>query len=246
MKSLVIGNQKGGVGKTTLAMHIACLAKEKNLSVLLIDTDTQGTSSLCLQDVAEAQFNCIDLFESKITFNTPVAGELVLAVGNSELAEVGKDKVQQFVENVRSAQFDLVIIDTPPTMSALQLAPMIACDYMIMPFELNSFSTHGISTTMTTVENIQDELNPNLVFLGLLPSRFKSNDNAQKEILEQIKASAGHLLYRDDAIIPERQLIGMVANLKKPVWEIKDNSSCSEVTKIVKPVFENILNDVME
>lgn len=246
MKILTISNQKGGVGKSTIAAHLACLAQEKSLRVLFIETDTQGNSSNFLRDIAQQEFDAVQLFGTDFPVLTGATG-ITLAAGTLDLADVEKSSLENFIQNFEKlhGMFDVVIIDTPPAMSVLQIAPMVVSNYLLAPFELSSFSVNGIQSIIQTITNLKEDLNPDLEFLGMLPSRVKSNDKAQAEILENLKSEYSHLLYRDGAYIPERQVIGMSASFNLPVWQMKDNSTHLEVSKIIKPIFESILDDVM-
>lgn len=241
MKTLVIANQKGGVGKTTLAIHIAFEAMAQQQRVLFIDCDPQGNSTHVLSDYAEQVFNCHDLFDGEVELQS---AQMVLAAGNHFLADVTEAGISKFAENVIKSSdfFDLCIIDTPPSLGTLQVSSLLVADYVISPFELNTFSINGISNMIQTLENIK-KMNQKLKFLGMLPSRVNAYNQEQKALLATLNNEYSNFMFAGE--VPERQAIGMTSSLKKAVWDIKENSSARTVGKALKATVQNILKAIM-
>lgn len=240
MKTLVIANQKGGVGKTTLAMHIAFEALAQSYRTLFIDCDPQGNSTHVLSDHAEQVFNSHDLFDHEMNIES---SRLTLAAGNHFLADVTEEGIDTFVNNIRQAKpnFDLCIVDTPPSLGALQVSPLLVASYVISPLELNAFSVNGISNMIQTLENIQ-KINPELQFLGMLPNRVNAFNKEQKTLLELLNQEYSDFMYPDS--IPERQAIGMTSDLRQAVWDIKGNATAKRVAKPFRLTVQGILKQI--
>ena len=90
MKTLVVGNQKGGVGKTAVAVHIAFFLAEKGYSVAFVDADTQGNSSSSLGNAVFSELTAFDLFRSKPIKAKPQKGGIVVFKGDDNLAQVDR------------------------------------------------------------------------------------------------------------------------------------------------------------
>lgn len=254
MKTLVISNQKGGVGKTTIAVHIALQAVSMGLRTLFIDLDVQANSSqfflnYLAEDRVKIQQKVIlptaSLFSDKFDSNIPEGVNFCLMKAESVLADLELN-LSLWVKNLKSLDnaFDICVIDTPPTLGLTQIAPMVIADYVLSPIELSSYSVQGAVNLITTLNNIRDKYNANLKFLGLLPSRVNNNNNRQKSILADMQNKYEHFMYPEH-VIPERQAFAESSYLNLPVWEIKEHSARKVSTKS-RPVFADIINRVME
>lgn len=246
MKTLVVANQKGGVGKTTIAVHIALLAVQMGKKTLYIDLDVQANSSEFLKNGhTELLLNASDLFKSEQNFEFASAQFVVFGADN-ELAN-SDFNLEYWVANIKKieSEFDFCVIDTPPTLGLSQVAPIVIANYVLSPIELSPFSVQGAANLLTTLTNLQAKFNPNLKFLGLIPSRVNANNNRQLEILAQMKRQYGQLMYPEDMFIPERQAFVDSVYLQIPVWQIKEHAA-KKVTTKVRPIFTDIINRAMQ
>lgn len=242
MKTLVVANQKGGVGKTTIAVHIALLAVQMGKKTLYIDLDVQANSSEFLKNGHARQLlNVSDLFKSGQDFNF-ASTQFVVFGADNELAN-SDFNLENWVKNIQKieSEFDFCVIDTPPTLGLAQVAPIVIANYVLSPIELSPFSVQGAANLLITLGNLQAEFNPDLKFLGLIPSRVNANNNRQLEILVQMKQQYEHLMYPENMFIPERQAFVDSSYLQMPVWSIKEHAA-KKVTTKVRPVFTDIIN----
>lgn len=241
MKSLVVTNQKGGVGKTTVATHLAYDAQERGLKTLFIDCDTQGNSSYSLDKTAAHKINTLDLFKTEFKWTEELAaGDLVLAIGSKDLAKLTEDDIVQFYSNLEALApfFDLCLMDTAPTIGVLQTAPIVTANFAIAPFELERYSYDGLGALTETVQELS-QYNESIKFLGILPNRVIKTSKRQMQILEELKASYGSLLFGEGLYIPFRQSISEANELQMPVWKIK-KSAARDTGKYVRDVNKQI------
>ena len=250
MKTVVISNQKGGVGKSTIATDLAMQAHSMNLKVLFVDFDIQGNSSKFLSsrfkgDKTFEQNSTYNLFsEASSDINSDV--EFYLASGTSKLANISEENLQTWVNNHNflSDHFDICIVDTPPTIGLPQIAPMLVCNYVLSPIELSAFSIDGATNMLKTLTNIKKNYNSKIEFLGLLPSRFNKNNNRQKTIYHDLTNKFSSYMYPNDMVVPERQAFADSSYLNLPIWEIKDHVAPKVSTK-TRPVFLDIISKIV-
>ena len=190
MKTIAILNQKGGCGKTTVAYNLAgALASGKK--ILLIDLDPQGNLSKSL--TYESTHTAKDIFtNSNPTPSLTSLSNISLIPADKTLSaithEITADIEMQFrLKEYLSTltDYDLVIIDTPPTVGGFTLSAMIAADYFLIPVSTNFYTTHGTSDLMETIAKVQKRLNPNLKMLGACISIHDKRTVLANEILTQ-------------------------------------------------------------
>lgn len=254
MKTITIANQKGGVGKSTLALHLAHFAHEQGLKVVLVDLDAQGNSSSALiKAFAQNKTLAFQLFESGFTLN-PVASGVHVFAGDESLSDI-KSNTGVFAENFAKLAdygFDLCIIDTSPTASDIQIIPVFESDYVISPIELQSWSYEGAMPFLNVVANVrkQNKASRGLdrpKFLGLLPSRVWNQSKPQKEDLEKLINNPNfvqNLVLKGKAIIPNRQAYVLAGNTGLPIWSFRKNSSARSEGVNMKNICRSIIGEM--
>ncbi|MEO8502470.1 MAG: ParA family protein [Acidobacteriota bacterium] len=137
MKVFVVTNQKGGVGKTTVALHLAWAAKDLGHRVLVVDLDSQGNASQLLSgDVAinKRRGGASALFQRGGSLDPIVTpGGLALLHGHRYLDGPNFSDAIQQRDALRSLPYDVAVIDTPPSMSDVFVAPFFWADRLVVP-----------------------------------------------------------------------------------------------------------------
>ena len=224
MKTLVVANQKGGVGKTALVVHLAFDFAERGLRVLVLDLDTQGNTSFSLKKqtaVGEAS----RLFGPE-GISSAVRGEapgIYVLGADPALANVEARGLQEAAGHLRAnlralgGSFDVCLIDTAPALGVRLVAALVAADYVLSPIELEAYSIQGIRMMVTTIVNVRKS-NPALKFLGILPSKVDGRNPRHHAHLAELSAA-----YRDQLIPTPIGLRSSVADALatgQPVWAI--------------------------
>ncbi len=150
MKTIVINNQKGGVGKTMLAVHLAWyLAEQKtendrSTRVLVIDLDGQGNASKVLSGEHEAGA-AADLFDpAKELPASAVSGISVMAM-DERIHGIEMASVPRAIRRFQAFDgYDYCVIDTPPTWGARNFTALAISDYLISPIEMKDFAMDGV------------------------------------------------------------------------------------------------------
>ncbi|MGC6486230.1 MAG: ParA family protein [Planctomycetota bacterium] len=206
MRSIVLANQKGGVGKTTTAIHLAHGAALAGKKVLLMDLDPQGNATVAVQgmpsDEAEAPPQ---------DWMTPVCAGLWLAPSASSLdleaseQSLDTDRLEAVVAGLAD-ELDVLIVDSPPRMDAWGWAGVQLCEEVIVPVQAEFFSMHGLSQMMLALEEATSRFPGKGKLRGVLPTMVDSNEQIAGEVLEDLRQNLGDrllqsVIFRDASLV---------------------------------------------
>lgn len=253
MKTLVIANQKGGVGKTATLVHLAFDFLERGLKVAVVDLDTQANASYSLHEYDSGFFSS-QLFSGDFVGNGPLEKTPILSLIASDaslaniekltLADAGK-QLRQTIGVLDNQGFDVCLIDTAPSLGISMASALLAADFVLSPIELEIYSIQGIKMMMTTVANLR-KANTKLKFLGVVPSKVDSRNPRHGRHLAELSAAYPKLMF--PASIGLRGSIADALALRVPVWKIKKTAArqaAKEIRKLAENVFLMMeLNDV--
>lgn len=236
MKKITVANQKGGVGKTTIELHLSLFAAEQGKRVLIIDLD-EGDLSEFFGSKDEADHTPY-LMSSELFFggqpsNVPrlVAENVWLIEADVPLLDVD-DMDFDVVHNLKEAlkrfedDFDVCLIDTPPNLQRRMVSALVASDCVVAPFNISKFTFSRMPKLMATIGNVQDEFNPSLSFLGFLPNLVNSRSPDEVDLLPQLREEYGPLMFAEQLIY--RPCINKSLASGYPVW-FKPNGSSQRV-----------------
>lgn len=187
MKKIVVANNKGGVGKTTVATQIAHSLAAKGKSVVCVDLDSQRNLSGSLEDVKELG-SAKALVEDGVAIAIDLEdGQIGLVKGDADLTSFNDDEVIGNISNglKRMTGADYCVIDTPPSFSVVVYGALLGSDYILVPIELKRYSLDGIEGVLEAFFSIKEH-NPELELLGLLPSRFDAVKAIERSTLEEV------------------------------------------------------------
>lgn len=244
MKTIVLTNQKGGVGKTTIAVHLAMALLEAGKKVLFIDIDPQGNSSKTLAPHAVGIFSSA-LFEEEEIAIDPQDG-ISLIQADNKMVDIEKQNLsiakhfKMHLENMQD-KFDFCVIDSPPGLGNRMTAALIVSNYVLSPIELEEYSIDGLTKMLQTIFGVKKQLNPNLQFLGMLPNRFNPRSQQQKDTLMALLKDYSQLVI--PAKIGIRSSIPEALKEGVPVWELKKTSAraaADEFREAFQIIFEKI------
>ncbi|WP_392423443.1 ParA family protein [Eikenella halliae] len=248
MKTIVVAQQKGGVGKTALALHLAWfLTERKNSKVLFIDLDTQGNATYSLSGVKQiVGMGSGNLFSTGLTVtydfsDSPLvllpAGSMLANIQNLSLQEAASAFLSNFNAIKEMGYFDYCVIDTPPSLGNALAAALMAADFVVCPIELETYSIQGIGQMALTINNIK-KINKKLTFLGLLPSKVDMRNPRHIKHLAQIKRQYSDYLI--PVSIGLRSSIADAVASSVPVWHIKRTvarKAAKEVNAVAEYIF---------
>lgn len=193
-------NFKGGTGKTSLSTSYAFRMAEMGYRVLLIDLDSQGHATKCLGLEGESfEKTLLDVLVKR----TPIA-EVIVQSGQPQLDLVpsnlsmstidlalmpmaGREyKLKNALKDVEG-QYDLTILDAPPSFGLLNLNALIAADDLIVPVLADFLSFHGLKLLFETVEGLEQDLNHHLDHVFIAINAFNATFKLAKEAQEALQ-----------------------------------------------------------
>lgn len=220
MKILQVTNRKGGVGKTTIACHAAWYFAEK-MRVLVIELDDQRNASRTLRS-RKIDIETTELLTEKLKIPTLPTPGITLIAANDRLKSIEvkpKPHIETLRANILAAadDYDMCIIDCAPKADALNIGPMLFATHVLAPIELSEYSLQGIESLLQSVVGAQQQFNPQLVFLGMLPNKFVANSPIQKNALKGLFERVGEK-FMFDAVLSQRQAFSHAATTMEPAW----------------------------
>lgn len=193
-KIIAIVNHKGGVGKTTTTLNLGKYLVMQGKKVLILDLDPQANLSQSLgiipnKTIFTAFTQGTDLPIHQIESNwSIVPSELALSDASNLIRNEinGYFKVKKLLDKI-SAQYDIILMDCPPSLEILTINALIAANFVLIPSQAEILSVKGIQTTIDAVEQIQQNLNIGLKILGTLMTRIDARTAIHRDIINSLK-----------------------------------------------------------
>jgi chromosome partitioning protein len=194
---LVIGNQKGGVGKTTTAVNLARCFADCGMRTLLVDTDPQGSVAVLLKLRPENYLADFVLSQLRLQdCAIPVAENLDVLCGNRETTAMeqrifsmyGREHVFENVFRPYESDYEAIIVDVSPSISLIQACSLVFCHNVLIPVSMDTLSVSGAGATIFSAKTIGESVRTPIHVTGLLPSivnrRYALTDVVMKMIAQ--------------------------------------------------------------
>jgi chromosome partitioning protein len=207
--TIVVANQKGGVGKTTTAINLAAALAQKSFKTLLIDLDPQGNATLSFLDPKELALSTYELLvDQGVTAehvirpsrdeNLDVLGARI-SLAKAEVKLVGEFdshfRLKDKLDPIRDL-YQYVVIDTPPTLGILTVNAFVAATHLLVPIQSSYFALEGTDDLLETYEKIRSRPNPGLEFLGVVITLHDRRTVLARDIHRQIRDVFGEKVFR--------------------------------------------------
>jgi chromosome partitioning protein len=225
-RRIVIASQKGGVGKTTVALNLAVSFAERGNSTLLVDLDPQGAIGLSLaKEDAElpglAELLIGEASPEEAVLVTRLAGLSLLPRGRLDATDVASFEeavarpgaLDSALQRVAGADH-LVIMDTPSGLGRVTTAALAAADFALLAFQTESLALRSIGQGLRVLEHVQAEGNPTLQLLGILPTLVERERPGTHAVLSEMWNGFPSTL---ETVIPRTEAFARASALGVPV-----------------------------
>ena len=253
MLTIVISNQKGGVGKTTTCINLAAELGKRDYTVLAVDMDPQAncTSGLGINasTLKGSLYNVLlgDMCVTEAIIPTAWKGvsllpsSLDLAGAEIELASAisRETKLKRQLEKVKD--FDVAVVDCPPSLGILTLNALTACDKLLVPIQCEYYALEGVGQLVRTVDLIKDTLNPSLSVSGIVLTLYDSRTRLANEVVDEVQRQFGGTVFK--TIVPRNVKLSEAPSYGSPITYYEANSTGAQAyDELAREVIERWLS----
>jgi len=230
-KIIAIINQKGGVGKTSVSIHLSSCLAMKGKRTLLIDLDPQAHSTIGLGIEPRAALN-------EVLLNKKAIGDVIVnsKVENLSIvpSHIRLDRVEQqlapelfreafLYKAIKSLDYEFIVIDCRPTLGTLTINALYACDFIIVPCEIGRYALDGFSDLIETIENVKNhESLDKEKLIRILLTKYDSRNKVSNDwVLQQLEPYK-NLIFQ--TIIRKNEAINQAHMAQEPIFTFKPDS----------------------
>lgn len=254
MKTISIFNQKGGVGKTTSVVNLAVSLSKLDKKVLVIDFDPQANTTTGLGfDKNELEKSIYKMFYDegdnyKDYILKSEEGPYLIVSENSlsglevELVSLDEEErlkmLSQIIEEIKK-DFDIILIDCPPSLGLLSLNALVASDSIIIPIQTEYYALEGVSELLKTYQTIKESIKEDLEIEGVLLCMFDKDTDLSYEVVEEVKSFFKEKVF--STMIPRNIKLAEAPSFGKSVISYDEKSKGARAyLSLAKELVENI------
>jgi len=229
---VAIANEKGGVGKTAMVVNLGAALSLIGKKVLIVDMDPQhNTTSGLGIDVSEDTLSIYDLISEDENYDIRdaivqtswkglevIPAHIDLSGAEIELVDVEgrEDKLKRVIDKVKGS-YDVILMDTPPSLSLLTINVFAAAEEVLVPCQTHPYAYKALEDLFDTIADIKDEINPGLRISGIVPTFYDQRTRISKDILERLKKDERYQNLVFKTAIRVNTTIAASADAGKPV-----------------------------
>lgn len=197
-QTIAVVNQKGGVGKTTTAVNLTAALTELGLSVLLCDFDPQAnaTSGFGIEK-KKTKYTVYDVLINNIPIQEAIIstkyGDVIPSSANLAGAAVellytdGREhQLAQVMAPIKD-NYDVILIDCPPSLEMLTLNSLAAADSILVPVQCEYYALEGLSDLMSTLRMVKKRTNPKLEIFAVALTMFDGRTNFSAQVAQEVR-----------------------------------------------------------
>jgi chromosome partitioning protein len=214
---ITVANQKGGVGKTTSVMNLGVALARMGRRVLLVDSDPQANLTSYLgvrpgEGTASATRTLDEMYLARRTPSNPEEARASVVATAAGVDLIPCDRALSGVEyylfsrpekemvlarflSLLVDDYDVILVDTPPSMNLLTLNALCASHGVLIPVQPEFFGLEGIVKVRQTIAEVKAGWNPELEIIGVLPTQVAPRRSLTQEVLQALKEEIGDVLF---------------------------------------------------
>jgi len=201
-RTIAVLSQKGGTGKTTAVRTLTDVLRRAGLRTLAIDLDPQGNLSDYFDLPPDAEPTIADVLSGRSAIDEAILQDIVpanLSLAEAELmlgGRMGRELTLRKALAQAGADYELILIDCPPSLGLLTVNALVAADYALITAEAQYFALQGVEQAMQVVELARESLNPELELLGVLLNLADMRTVHSREALASLQEAFGEQVFQ--------------------------------------------------
>ena len=233
-RTIVIANQKGGVGKTTTSINLSASLAELGKKVLVVDMDPQGNTTSGLgvekENLEETVYELLlgeiqiedCLIREKFENLSIIPSNINLAGAEIELIDVENKQylLKNALDQIRE-DYDFILIDCPPSLNMLTINAMCAGNTILVPIQCEYYALEGLTQLM----------HPELEIEGVVFTMYDARTNLSLQVVENVKANLHQNIYK--SIIPRNVRLAEAPSYGMPITLYDSKSTGAECYKLL-------------
>ncbi len=243
-RTIVVANQKGGVGKTTTAINLSASLAALEKKVLVVDMDPQGNTTsglgidkdhientvyeLLLEECSMEECIQREVFEnlSILPANVNLAGAEIELIG----ADSKEFRLKNALDQVKE-EYDFILIDCPPSLNMLTINSMCAGNTVLVPIQCEYYALEGLSQLIHTIDLVKERLNSELEIEGVVFTMYDARTNLSLQVVENVKSNLNQNIYK--SIIPRNVRLAEAPSYGMPITEYDAKSTGAEAYRLL-------------
>ena len=249
---ITIANQKGGVGKTSVATNLPVFLTAFGKKVLLIDMDPQANATFSLGiSPKNLSFSIYNALLHRVPFQklikkTPFLGYDIIPSSPSlagavlKLADVKNReyRLKRITDKLRK-NYDFIIIDSPPSLDLLTLNALVAADELMIPVQCEYLALEGLDSLLSTVDLIRQNLDKHLKITGALLTMYDRRNKVSKTVAKEVRRNFPGYVF--NAVIPRSVSLAEAPLYGKTILRYAPNS---KATQAFRELAQELINRI--